>query len=51
VLNVAVPDEAAVFEGQLRAALPCPETIIHANLTAGLSVHTGAGMLGVVVVG
>jgi DegV family protein with EDD domain len=50
VLNVAVPDEAAVFEAQLRAMLPCPETIIHANLTAGLSVHTGAGMLGVVIV-
>jgi DegV family protein with EDD domain len=51
VLNVAAPDEAAAFEAQLRATLPCPETIIHANLTAGLSVHTGAGMLGVVVVG
>jgi fatty acid-binding protein DegV len=50
VLNVAARDEATAFEAQLRAALPCPETIIHANLTAGLSVHTGAGMLGVVVV-
>ena len=50
VLHVAVPDEAAAFEAQLRAALPCPETILHAGLTAGLSVHTGAGMLGVVVV-
>ena len=51
VLNVAAREEAMAFEAQLRAALPCPETIIHANLTAGLSVHTGAGMLGVVVVG
>ena len=51
VLHVAVPDEAAAFEVQLRSALPCPETILHAGLTAGLSVHTGAGMLGVVVVG
>ena len=50
VLNVAARDEAVAFEAQLRAALPCPETIVHANLTAGLSVHTGAGMLGVVVV-
>jgi DegV family protein with EDD domain len=51
VLNVAAPAEAAAFETQLRAALPCPATILQANLTAGLSVHTGAGMLGVVVVG
>jgi DegV family protein with EDD domain len=50
VLNVAAREEAIAFESQLRAALPCPETIIHADLTAGLSVHTGAGMLGVVVV-
>ena len=48
VLNAAARDEAIAFEAQLRAALPCPETIIHADVTAGLSVHTGAGMLGVV---
>ena len=50
VLHVAVPAEAIAFEAQLRAALPCPPTILHAGLTAGLSVHTGAGMLGVVAV-
>ena len=50
VLHVAVPAEAIAFEAQLRAALPCPSTILHAGLTAGLSVHTGAGMLGVVAV-
>ena len=50
VLHVAVPDEAVALEAQLRAALPCPPTILHAGLTAGLSVHTGAGMLGVVAV-
>jgi DegV family protein with EDD domain len=48
--HVAVPEEAKAFEAQLRAALPCPQTIIHAELSPGLSVHTGAGMLGVAVV-
>ena len=50
VLHVAARDEALAFEAQLHAALPCPETIIQADLTAGLSVHTGARMLGVVAV-
>jgi DegV family protein with EDD domain len=50
ILHVAVPAEARAFEVELRAALPCPPTIIHAELTPGLSVHTGAGMLGVVAV-
>jgi DegV family protein with EDD domain len=50
ILHVAVPAEARAFEVELRAALPCPPAIIHAELTPGLSVHTGAGMLGVVAV-
>lgn len=50
VLHVNVPDEAKAFEAQLRAALPCPDEIIIAEMSAGLSVHTGAGMLGVAVV-
>ncbi len=50
ILHVAAPAEARAFEAQLRAALPCPPVILHAELTPGLSVHTGAGMLGVVLV-
>ena len=50
LLHVNVPGEARAFESQFRAALPCPETIITVSLGAGLSVHTGAGLLGVAFV-
>jgi DegV family protein with EDD domain len=50
LLHVNVPGEARAFESQLRAALPCPETITTVSLGAGLSVHTGAGLLGVAFV-
>lgn len=50
VLHVAVPAEAAAFEAQLRSALPCPQEIVTAEMTPGLSVHTGAGLLGVAFV-
>lgn len=50
VLHVNVPDEAQTFAAAVRAALPCPAEIIIAEMGAGLSVHTGAGLLGVAVV-
>ncbi len=50
VLHVNVPTEAREFEAQLRAALPCPQEVIIAEMTPGLSVHTGAGLLGVALV-
>ncbi len=50
VLHVNVLAEAQEFKAQLRAALPCPEEILIAEMTPGLSVHTGAGLLGVALV-
>lgn len=50
VLNVKAPEAARQFESLLRAALPCPEEITFTNITPGLSIHTGAGMVAVVIV-
>ncbi len=50
ILHIAVPDEARQFEEQLRASLPCSDEILMAEMTPGLSVHGGAGLVGVVAV-
>lgn len=47
ILHVAAERSAREFEGLLRAAMPCPETIPVTGLTPGLSVHTGAELVGV----
>ena len=47
LLHVAADDLAGQFEEKLRAAMPCPERITVTGLTPGLSVHTGAGLVGV----
>lgn len=41
------PEDAKEFESLLRTSLPCPDEIMICELTAGLSVHSGAGMVGV----
>jgi fatty acid-binding protein DegV len=50
VVHSNVPDEAARFAEQVCGCLKCPPTTVTAELTPGMSVHTGAGMLGLALV-
>lgn len=50
IQHVNAQEFARQFEGMLRTALPCPEEILVADMTPGLSCHTGAGMVAVVFV-
>ncbi len=47
ILHVAAKQEADEFEKMLRETIPCPVVIPLTELTPGLSVHTGAGLVGV----
>ena len=50
ILHVNAPEAASQFEQQVRLALDCPPGIRHVEMTPGLSVHTGDGLVGVVFV-
>jgi len=47
IFHVAAEQEAKEFEKLLRETIPCPEVIPLAEFTPGLSVHAGAGMVGI----
>lgn len=48
IVHVCAAEQAAEFEVLLRSAIDCPEDIMIVEFTAGLSVHTGPGMIAVV---
>jgi DegV family protein with EDD domain len=50
IVHVWARKEARGFEARLREGMACPEEILIAELTPGLSVHSGAGMVGVAFV-
>jgi DegV family protein with EDD domain len=50
ILNVLAKEPALRFQTLLQSSMTCPEEIMCADVTPGLSVHTGAGMVVVVFV-
>ena len=50
IVQIVAAEDAAVFEEQLRAGVPCPEEILTVEMSPGMSVHGGAGFIGVAFV-
>ena len=50
ILHVNAPEQAQAFQKMLCQEVTCPEKVLTAEITPGLSVHSGAGMVGVAFV-
>ncbi len=50
IIHVNAPEKAREFEAHLREHLSCPDDVITADFTPGLSIHSGTGIVGVVAV-
>ena len=50
ILHVLADDPARQFEEMLRVEMDCPTEMPRVEINPGLSVHTGAGLVGVVLV-
>ena len=50
IIHVSAKDEAQQFEGMLREGLKCPKDMPIVDINPGLSVHTGAGLVGICLV-
>jgi DegV family protein with EDD domain len=46
MIHVSAEQDARQLESQLRAHLDCPAEVLYGELTPGLSVHSGAGLIG-----
>jgi DegV family protein with EDD domain len=50
IIHICALEQARAFEAQLHTRMACCEDILYTELSAGLSVHAGAGLVGVVFV-
>ncbi len=50
MIHVTAPEDAQQLESMLRTKLDCPPEMLFSELNPGLSVHAGAGLVGVVFV-
>ena len=50
ILHVTCEEDAKKFETMIRKQIDLPDDIVFTSMTAGLSVHTGAGLVGICLV-